>query len=56
MLERIAREYIKQRNPHALVIATAHIDRPHVHLHFSISGVEYATGNSLRVSRDVLMR
>jgi hypothetical protein len=52
-LEKVTREYIRQRNPHALVIATAHMDQPHIHVHLAISGVEYRTGQSLRVSKEV---
>lgn len=51
-LERMAREYIRLRNPNALVLATAHSDKDHIHIHFVVSGVQKGTGESLRVSRD----
>ena len=54
VLEEMAREYIKQRNPKGMVIATPHFDKDHVHIHLCVSGVEYKTGKSLRLSKAAL--
>jgi hypothetical protein len=51
-LEAMAREYIRLRNPNALVLAVAHQDKGHVHIHFVISGVEKGSGKSLRISKE----
>jgi len=51
-LEAMAREYIRLRNPNALVLAVAHQDKGHVHIHFVISGVEKGSGQSLRISKE----
>lgn len=53
MLEAIAREYIRLRNPNALSVVTAHGDRDHIHIHAALSGVEYKSGKSLRVDKSV---
>lgn len=51
-LEQMTRNYIHLRNQNALVLATAHMDKGHIHIHLVISGVQKGTGESLRVSRD----
>src|ERR1043166_10270551 len=50
-LEEMTREYIRMRNPNAMVIATPHFDRKHYHVHLCVSGIEYQTGKSLRLSK-----
>jgi hypothetical protein len=54
MLEDMAREYIKQRNPNGIYIAVPHFDKDHYHIHICVSGVEYKTGKSLRLSKAAL--
>jgi len=51
-LKKIARKYISLRANCAIALATVHRDKSHVHLHILLSGVEYRTGNSIRVTRD----
>lgn len=49
-LELLVREYIRLRG-NAMVVATAHFDKFHVHLHLCTSAIEYRTGKSMRMSR-----
>ncbi|WP_299884357.1 relaxase/mobilization nuclease domain-containing protein [uncultured Lacinutrix sp.] len=52
-LKKIAREYLKLRSPLSVALVTAHKkEKDHVHLHILLSGVEYKTGKSIRISRD----
>ncbi|MBS1595564.1 MAG: relaxase/mobilization nuclease domain-containing protein [Bacteroidetes bacterium] len=51
MLRSVASEYIRLRNLNALGLITAHGDKNHIHLHFAVSGIEYRTGKTLRVTR-----
>jgi len=53
-MEAIAREYIRQRNPKGLYVAVPHFDKEHYHVHLCVSGLEYKTGKSLRMSRSEL--
>lgn len=56
ILEQIAREYIKERAQNSMVLAVAHEEaQKHTHLHFLISGLEYHTGRSNRISRERFM-
>lgn len=50
-LEALTAEYIRNRAYNGLVVAMSHHDRNHVHVHLCISGVEYATGKSMRISQ-----
>ncbi len=56
MLEDMARQYIKLRNPNGMYVATAHFDKDHYHIHICASGVEYKTGKSLRLSKAALSK
>lgn len=56
MLEDMARQYIKLRNPNGMYIATAHFDKDHYHIHICASGVEFKTGKSLRLSKAALSK
>lgn len=51
MLEQVAREYIRRRNPNGMYIAVPHFDKGHYHIHIIAAAVEYKTGKSLRMSR-----
>jgi len=49
----IARQYLKLRSPLSVALVIAHRkEKDHVHLHILLSGVEYKTGKSVRISRD----
>lgn len=50
-MERITREYIRQRNPKGLYVAVPHFDKDHFHVHICVSGIEYKIGKSLRLSK-----
>lgn len=52
-LKKIAKKYISLRAPLSIVTATVHRnEKSHTHLHFAISGTQYRTGKSNRISRD----
>ena len=51
VLLKIARQYAKERAPHAMVISTMHCDKEHLHIHNVISALEFATGKPVRLSR-----
>jgi hypothetical protein len=52
-LTKIAKKYISLRAPLSMVTATVHRnEKSHTHLHFAISGTQYKTGVSNRISRD----
>ncbi len=52
-LKKIARKYMSLRSNLSVALATAHRkEKDHVHLHILLSGVEYRTGKSIRISRD----
>ena len=55
-MEDMAREYIKLRNPRGIYLAVPHFDREHYHIHILASGIEYKTGNSLRLSKSDLQK
>lgn len=50
-LDDLTRQYINLRADRGLVFAMSHHDRDHVHVHLCISGVECATGKSIRMSK-----
>ena len=50
-LREIAKEYIQQRNIRGMYVATPHFDKEHYHIHLCVSGVEYRSGKSLRMSK-----
>lgn len=51
MLEDITKEYIKHRGLTGMYVAVPHFDKGHVHIHIAVSGVEYRTGKSMRMSK-----
>jgi len=52
-LQKIARKYISLRSNLSVALATVHRkEKDHVHLHILLSGTEYKTGSSVRISRD----
>ncbi|WP_299676305.1 relaxase/mobilization nuclease domain-containing protein [uncultured Dokdonia sp.] len=52
-LQKIARKYISLRSNLSIAFATVHRnEKDHVHLHILLSGTEYKTGKSVRISRD----
>ncbi len=52
-LKKIARKYLSLRSNLSVALATAHRkEKDHVHLHILLSGTEYKTGKSVRISRD----
>jgi hypothetical protein len=50
-LEDIARNYIQQRNTNGIYVAVPHFDKEHYHIHVCASGIEYRTGNTMRLSK-----
>lgn len=53
ILEDIVRQYIQMRNPKGMYVAVPHFDtQPHIHL--AMSGLEYHTGNAMRMSKTEL--
>jgi len=51
-LKRIARKYISLRSNLSIGLVTVHRkEKNHVHLHVLLSGCEYKTGRSVRISR-----
>ena len=50
-LEKMAKEYIQERNPNGMYIAVPHFDKEHYHIHICASGVEFRSGKSLRMSK-----
>ena len=55
-LEELTAEYVRLRAPNGLVLAMSHHDRAHVHVHLAVSGVEYASGKSIRLSQSAFAR
>lgn len=52
-LKKIARKYMSLRSNLSVGLATVHRkEKDHVHLHILLSGTEYKTGKSVRISRD----
>lgn len=54
-LETMAREYIRLRNPKSIAVAIPHFDKSHFHVHLCVSGIEYRTGKTMRLSRQQLL-
>jgi len=51
-LKKIARNYISLRSNLSVALATVHRkEKDHVHLHILLSGTEYRTGKSVRISK-----
>ncbi|MEM7368707.1 MAG: relaxase/mobilization nuclease domain-containing protein [Bacteroidota bacterium] len=50
-IEDMAREYIEKRNPLGIYVGTIHLSKEHYHVHFCVSGLEYRSGKSMRLSR-----
>jgi hypothetical protein len=50
-LEDIAKEYIQKRGEKGMFVAVPHFDRSHYHVHLCVSGIEYQTGKSMRLSK-----
>jgi Relaxase/Mobilisation nuclease domain len=55
-MEILTREYIRLRNPRAMVTAVSHHDKDHFHVHLAISALEYKTGKSMRLSKTDLSK
>lgn len=51
ILEDFARIYTNLRADNALVLAVAHHDKDHQHIHLAISGISYRVGLSTRISK-----
>lgn len=51
IMEDITREYIQLRNSGGMFVAVPHFDKDHYHIHLAISGLEYRTGNAMRLSK-----
>ncbi len=49
-MEIMAREYIRFRNPRGMYVAVPHFDKEHYHIHFFVSGLQYKSGQSMRMS------
>lgn len=50
-LMKVARKYTQERFPKSLVIATAHTDKDHLHLHLVGSNVTYGLGTTCRLTK-----
>lgn len=55
-LEELTQEYVNLRAPNGVVFAGEHRDKEHVHVHLCISGTQYMTGRSMRISKGHLQR
>lgn len=55
-LEDIARQYVRERNINGMYVAVPHFDKEHYHIHICASGIEYKTGNTMRLSKASLQR
>ena len=55
-MELMAREFIKQRNPHGMYVIVCHFEKEHIHLHACGSAIEYRSGKSMRLSREELLK
>lgn len=51
LLRDLIDRYIQLRAPHAVVLAKPHVEENHIHIHFVISGSEWGSDCSTRVSR-----
>ena len=54
ILKRITRAYLRKRAPHAMATAVVHRKSKsmNTHIHIAISGINYSTAESIRMSRD----
>ncbi len=50
-LRKLAIHYLKQRAPKAMAVCTLHVDQEHIHLHLCLSGIDFATGKAIRISK-----
>ncbi len=50
-LKKIARKYISLRSNLSVALATVHRDKDHTHIHVLLSGTEYKSGLSVRISK-----
>jgi hypothetical protein len=55
-LELIAREYINLRNPKGIYVGVPHFNTGCYHIHFAVSGIAYRSGESLRLSKQELLK
>lgn len=51
IIEDLTREYIHLRNPNGLYVGAIHLSQDHYHVHLCISGLEYQSGQALRISK-----
>lgn len=51
IIEDLTREYIHLRNPNGLYVGAIHLSQDHYHVHLCVSGVEYQSGQALRISK-----
>ena len=54
--EDLTREYLNLRAPNALAYAEPHFDKGHLHVHVIISGTEFESAKTLRLSINQFMR
>ncbi len=52
----MARKYLDLRAPNSLAIARPHFDQEHIHLHIMISGNQYQSKESSRISQQMFER
>ena len=52
VLKDFATHFIKLRGEKNLFLGTSHYDKEHIHLHILMSGIQYLTGKSNRISRE----
>lgn len=55
-LEDIAHQYVKLRNDKGIFVAVPHFDKEHYHIHLCVSGIEYRSGKSMRLSKNELKK
>lgn len=51
VLEDLARKYIELRGVNGIYIALPHFDTQHYHIHFCVSGIEYRSRKTMRMSK-----
>jgi len=54
MIDDLAKEYMRLRGENGVIVANAHYDRTHIHLHFCVSALQYRTGVSFGLSKQQL--
>jgi len=56
IIEDLTRQYFQYRNPNGLYVAAIHQAKDHYHVHICASGVEYHSGQAMRMSKGQMHR